>query len=61
MQSSTSLWTGTAAGTVLSILPNLNSDDIARTIILAAVGAIVSFIISLLIKLLRKFKKKVRF
>ena len=49
---------GTAGGTFLSIVPNIQSDDIARTAILAAVGAIVSFTISLLLKMLyRKHKK----
>ena len=51
---------GTAGGTFLSIVPNIQSDDIARTAILAAVGAIVSFTISLLLKsLYKKHKKKV--
>lgn len=49
---------GTAGGTFLSIVPNIQSHDIARTAILAAVGAIVSFTISLLLKsLYRKHKK----
>ena len=30
---------GTAGGTFLSIVPNINSEDIAKTIILASVGA----------------------
>jgi mannitol-specific phosphotransferase system IIBC component len=49
---------GTAGGTFLSIVPNIHSEDIAKTIILAAVGAIVSFIISLLLKSLQKKHKK---
>ena len=49
---------GTAGGTFLSIVPNLNSDDIAKTVILATVGAIVSFMISLLLKSLNKKHKK---
>lgn len=61
MQSSSSLWTGTAAGTLLSVLPNLQSEDIARTVILATIGAIVSFLVSVIIKLLRKVKKKINF
>ena len=61
MENNSSLWAGTAAGTFLSILPNLSSADIIKTIILAAVGAIVSFVVSIVIKLLKKTKKKVRF
>lgn len=49
---------GTAGGTFLSIAPNLSSDDIVKTIILASVGAIVSFTISLLLKILNKKHKK---
>ncbi len=49
---------GTAGGTFLSIVPNINSEDIARTIVLATVGAIVSFTISLLLKSLQKKRKK---
>lgn len=49
---------GTAGGTFLSIVPNIHSEDIVKTIILATVGAIVSFIISLLLKSLQKKHKK---
>ena len=49
---------GTAGGTFLSIAPNLESEDIVKTIILAAVGAVVSFTISLLLKSLNKKHKK---
>ncbi|GAB3721047.1 MAG: hypothetical protein ACOVQC_04210 [Flavobacterium sp.] len=49
---------GTVGGTFLSIVPNLESEDIVKTIILAAVGAIVSFTISLLLKSLNKKHKK---
>jgi hypothetical protein len=49
---------GTAGGTFLSVLPNLHSEDVLKTIILAALGAIVSFIISLLLKYLIKKHKK---
>jgi hypothetical protein len=49
---------GTAGGTFLSVLPNLHSADILKTVILAAVGAIVSFVLSLVLKyLIRKHKK----
>ncbi|WP_445716173.1 hypothetical protein [Flavobacterium sp.] len=49
---------GTAGGTFLSIVPNIHSEDIARTVILATVGAIVSFTISLLLKSLQKKKHR---
>ena len=49
---------GTAGGTFLSIIPNIHSEDIARTVILATVGAVVSFTISLLLKSLQKKHKK---
>jgi hypothetical protein len=39
-------------------VPNILSEDIVKTIILAVVGAIVSFTVSLLLKGLTKFKKK---
>ena len=58
VQSSNSALIGTAGGTFLSIIPNLESEDVAKTIILATLGAIVSFVISILLKLLiRKHKK----
>lgn len=49
---------GTAGGTFLSIVPNIQSEDIAKTVILATVGAVVSFAISLLLKSLNKKHKK---
>jgi len=49
---------GTAGGTFLSVLPNLHSEDVLKTIILAALGAIVSFVISMLLKYLIKKHKK---
>ena len=58
MESNNTLQIGTASGTLLSIVPNILSEDILKTIILAAVGALISFIISLLLKGLTKFKKK---
>ncbi|EIA08669.1 hypothetical protein HJ01_02391 [Flavobacterium frigoris PS1] len=48
---------GTASGTLLSIVPNIVSEDIIKTIILAGIGAMVSFTISLLLKWLLKIKK----
>ena len=58
VQSSNSALVGTAGGTFLSILPNLHSEDVIKTVILATLGAIVSFTISVLLKfLIRKHKK----
>ena len=58
MEASNPTLVGTAGGTFLSILPNLHSDDIVKTVLLATIGAIVSFIISLLLKsIIRKHKK----
>lgn len=49
---------GTAGGTFLSVVPNLTSNDIVKTVILATVGAVVSFTISLLLKSINKKHKK---
>lgn len=58
MQTSNSPLVGTASGTFLSVLPNLHSEDILKTIVLAILGAIVSFAITILLKkLVRKEKK----
>jgi len=57
METNTSLRIGTASGTLLSIAPNIFSEDIQKTIILAALGAIVSFTVSFFLKWLTKFKK----
>lgn len=49
---------GTAAGTLLTILFNIHIHDILKTVVLAAIGAIVSFSVSLALKYLaKKFKK----
>jgi hypothetical protein len=58
MQHSNSTVIGTAGGTFLSVLPNLHSEDVLKTIILATLGAVVSFSISLILKFfIRKHKK----
>jgi mannitol-specific phosphotransferase system IIBC component len=49
---------GTAAGTLLSIFANINSEDLIETAVLAGVGAVVSFAVTLLLKLLAKRVKK---
>lgn len=41
-----SLRTGTASGMLLSMVPNIGSDDILRTVILAIIGAVVSFLVT---------------
>jgi hypothetical protein len=58
METNISLRIGTASGTLLSVVPNILSEDILKTTILAVVGAIVSFAVSLLLKWLTKSKKK---
>ena len=58
MTGSSTTAVGTAGGTFLSILPNIHSDDVLKTVLLAALGAAVSFIISLLLKgFIRKHRK----
>ncbi|MEQ9289604.1 MAG: hypothetical protein RIG77_21935 [Cyclobacteriaceae bacterium] len=50
---------GTAGGTLLSVLVNISSGDILHTVVLAAIGAIVSFSVSVLLKVLfQRFKRK---
>ena len=58
MEANISLKTGTAAGTLLSIVPNLHSEDILKTVVLAVIGAAVSFTATLILKALTKVKKK---
>jgi hypothetical protein len=58
METNISLRTGTVSGTFLSILANILSEDIAKTIILAVVGATASFMVSLLLKWLTNSKNK---
>jgi hypothetical protein len=49
---------GTAGGTFLSVLPNLHSEDVFKTVLLASIGAVVSFIVSMALKILLKKRKK---
>jgi len=62
MESNISLKIGTASGTLLSVLPNIHSDDYARTIVLAiigaATGAIASFTVTRILKWLTRIKSK---
>ena len=49
---------GTVSGTVLTIAVNVGSSDIIKTVILAALGAIVRFSVSVLLKwIVKKLKK----
>ncbi|WP_165929337.1 hypothetical protein [Flavobacterium hiemivividum] len=57
METNLTLKTGTASGTLLSIAPNIFSEDIVKTIILAVVGALASFLVSLFLKWLTKNQK----
>jgi hypothetical protein len=58
MQSSNPALIGTAGGTFLSVLPNLHSEDVLKTVLLATIGAIVSFGISMVLKFFIKKHKK---
>jgi len=58
MDNHLSLKIGTASGTLLSIMPNILSEDIARTAVLAVVGAVVSFMATLLLKRISKSDRK---
>jgi mannitol-specific phosphotransferase system IIBC component len=49
---------GTAGGTLLVLLLNINSGEIIKTAVLSATGAVVSFSVSLLLKkLLRRIRE----
>lgn len=56
MHSPSYLKTGTASGTIVIVLANINSADLLKTAVLAAVGAMVSFLVSYIFK--RIFEKK---
>jgi hypothetical protein len=58
MQSSNPTLIGTAGGTFLSVVPNLHSEDVFKTVLLATIGAIVSFTISMALKFFIKKHKK---
>ncbi|MGB4775922.1 MAG: hypothetical protein WBP45_12160 [Daejeonella sp.] len=49
---------GTAGGTLLTIFANITSEDVVKTIILAAIGAAVSFTVTIFLKALIKRLKK---
>jgi hypothetical protein len=58
MQGGNTTLIGTAGGTFLSVIPNLHSDDVIKTVLLAAIGAIVSFVLSMTLKFIVKKHKK---
>lgn len=49
---------GTAGGTLLTIFANISSEDVIKTVILAAIGAAVSFTVTIFLKALIKRLKK---
>lgn len=49
---------GTVSGTALTIVVNIGSSDIIKTVVLAAIGAVVSFGVSVGLKWLTKRLKK---
>jgi hypothetical protein len=50
--------TGTAGGTLLTIFANITSEDVIKTCVLAAVGAVVSFAVTMILKLFIKRNRK---
>ena len=51
----------TAFGTILTIFVNIQTEDLIKTVLLAAVGGISSFIATLLLKfLIRKMQNRFR-
>ena len=57
MDNSLTLKVGTFGGFALSVIPNLTSADVLKTIVLACIGAVVSFGVTLLLKQLTSKKK----
>ena len=49
---------GTAGGTLLTIFGTISSQDILKTVVLAAIGAVVSFSITVLLKSIIKRLRK---
>lgn len=50
---------GTIGGTFLTVAANIQNGDVLKTIVLAAIGAIISFSVSLLMKqLIMKLRKQ---
>jgi hypothetical protein len=57
MDNSLTLKAGTFGGFALSVIPNITSADVFKTIALAIIGAVVSFGVTLLLKQLTSKKK----
>ena len=57
MDNSLTLKAGTFGGFALSVIPNLTSADVVKTIVLACIGAVVSFGVTLLLKQLTSKKR----
>ena len=57
MDNSLTLKVGTFGGFALSVIPNLTSADVLKTIVLAFIGAVVSFGVTLLLKQLTSKNK----
>lgn len=57
MDNSLTLRAGTFGGFALSVIPNITSADVVKTIVLACIGAVVSFGVTLLLKQLTSKKK----
>lgn len=53
-----SIRNGALSGTILSVLPNIHSADIAKTVLLAAIGATVSVGVTMILKWLVGFRRK---
>lgn len=49
---------GTVSGTALTVMVNVGSSDVIKTVVLAALGAVVSFTVSVLLKWLFKSRKR---
>ncbi len=48
---------GTVGGTLLTVVANIHREDLLKTAILAAIGAVVSFVVTVLLKwVIRIFK-----
>jgi mannitol-specific phosphotransferase system IIBC component len=41
---------GTVSGTVLTVAVNIDSSDLLKTVVLAALGAVVSFVVTVALK-----------
>ena len=49
--------TGTIVGTLAIIFANITTGDLLKTVVLAALGAVVSFCVSLLLKRMVKWRR----